>query len=169
MKCYKQKASSSCLLVFSDEKRPVEHITGNFNVVWILWEFHTPGLLRKKPSLTFYVWFKGFFTIRKDMKHYSIANHVFLASHSRSLCAFITHQFPLYNKGKNTAEVLEVLMDFQNRLTQYLWDFLRKEYTSPSHFWQIRICFATLYTTVVFTIDLSILKSMCWNPIMYAI
>lgn len=60
------------------------------------------------------------------------------------------------------------------RLTQYLWDFLRKEYTSPSLFWQTRISVLQLYATVIVTIDLSILKSMVtahlrWNPITYAI
>lgn len=58
MKSHKQMAFSSHPLVCSDQKRPVEHITGNFNVVLILLGFQTPGLSRKKPSLTFYVWFE---------------------------------------------------------------------------------------------------------------
>lgn len=74
-------------------------------------------------------------------------------------------------------ESTEVLMGCQKRLTQYLWDFLRKEYTSPSllfFFANKDLSFATLYTTVIFIIDLSILKSivtahMCCNPTMYAI
>lgn len=63
-------------------------------------------------------------------------------------------------------------MGCQKRLPQCLWEFLRKEYVSIS-FWENKdLSFATLYTTVIFTIDLSILKSivtahMCWNPIMY--
>lgn len=116
------------------------------------------------------------------MKHYSSANQVFLASHSRrqvpsSLINFLyinflyINQFPLY-KGKNTAkESIEVLMGCQKRLTQVSVGFSEKGiYTSISFLANKDLSFATLYATI----DLSILKStvtahMHWNPITYAI
>lgn len=117
-KAIKQMASSSHPLVSSDQKRPVEGITGKFNVVISILGFHRPGLSGQKPSLALYVWFGAscvaflllvvcwvfwlggwgfgivFFFLRKDMKHYSITNQVFLASHSsRQLPLSLTNFF----------------------------------------------------------------------------
>lgn len=66
-------------------------------------------------------------------------------------------------------------MGCQKRLTQVSVGFSEKGiYISISFLANKDLSFATLYATVIVTIDLSILKStatahMCWNPITYAI
>lgn len=113
MKSHKQMAFSSHPLVL-DQKRPVEYIQirreqwnrreQGTNVLLILLGFHTPGLSRKKPSLIFYIGFEFralfFFTIRKEIKHYSMADQVFLASHSRRQVPSSLTNFLYIIKGK---------------------------------------------------------------------
>lgn len=145
--------SSSHPLVFSDQKRPMEGITGDFNVLLIFLGFHTPELSRKKLSLMFYVWFefRGFFSYKKRDETLFHCKPSIFTSHSRRQVPSSLTNFLYIIKGKTLLK--KILRSWWVARRDYLsvcGSFWERS-TSPSLFGKIRISVLQLFIPLLFS------------------